>query len=192
MILSGEMRFVPHSSAIIKYDSDCPIEWMAVDDILNTWVSSDGWGYLRDILRMKRKDYSYKDAMEFLSREGFTQPLCYSNAQTQRLAKILDETREMMRDCDGELDAFSLARSMKIAQVYDEPLSDMQGDGHHRLAAAIDLGYKMIPYINCQTPFLRHSGTWHNPHNDRLLHPDNFNADFRNEHSHSAALAGVR
>lgn len=49
-----------------------------------------------------------------------------------------------------------------------------QMDGHHRLKAAITLGYKYIPYINGQGEvFLYRFGEWHNPNNQPLIHPEN-------------------
>jgi hypothetical protein len=64
----------------------------------------------------------------------------------------------------------------------------MQCNGHHRLAAAIDLGYRFIPYINVQGEiFIQDVGTWCNPEGDRLLHMANFNVDFR--HAESMVMA---
>lgn len=113
------------------------IKWVSVKS-LSEWGSVDSKDnklkrQLLPVLDEKGEDYEYSFALEFLKREGFTEPLvCIKKGGFKS-----------------------------------------HGDGHHRLAAAIDLGYKYIPYIftKDEEVFIEDVGKWENE--GTLIHPEN-------------------
>jgi hypothetical protein len=56
-----------------------------------------------------------------------------------------------------------------IATNYSEKT---HGNGHHRLAAAIELGYKYIPYVKLRRIFLDDDSPWKH-HKHTIYHPEN-------------------
>ena len=95
------------------------IEWISVDEILNSWGSYDSeavqvrvgnalqvneWD---ELLAKKRNDSQFEELYEIIHDQGFLVPLNYY---------IRDDVK-------------------------------IHGNGHHRLAVAICLGYTHIPYI---------------------------------------------
>jgi hypothetical protein len=91
--------------------------------------------------------------------------------EVKTLSEVLDVARK-------ESNYNSVKNSLK-KKGFIKPLcfnarEKMHMDGHHRLAAAIDLGFKWIPYIDSiDEVFLKDIGIWRNPNNEPLLHPEN-------------------
>lgn len=132
-------------------NKELPVIWVSVEEILRSWVSVD-------TNCMKERD-DFKAAR---SRRSLIKVLA---------AKRNDRKYESIKD--------NIRR-----HGFNQPLCchksrKRQMDGHHRLAAAIDLGYKYIPYIDGKGyVFLNGLGTWKSPIDERLLHPEN--PDFSN------------
>jgi hypothetical protein len=92
-----------------------------IDEILSEWTSGDGGapGEWEGVLAGKRCDPWYPEVVESIRERGFVRPLtCYI---------VTEET------CTCEWCGNPEPGSLKFA------------DGHHRLAAAIELGLKTIP-----------------------------------------------
>jgi hypothetical protein len=92
--------------------------WMQnIQDLLENWYSTDGCnpGGWRYTLKCKREDRWYNDVVKSLKKHGFTRPLTCYVRNSPYL--------------------------------YNDPPEGtlVFGDGHHRLAAAIDLGMTEVP-----------------------------------------------
>lgn len=85
---------------------------------------------------------------------------------------------QVLRNIEAEQAYYKAALTFLAAEGFTEPLMCLtrhgqkyQADGHHRLAAAITLGYKYIPYFMSLNEWF--VGEFTNWTPKQLIHPDN-------------------
>lgn len=108
-----------------------------ISEIINNWYSCDGAkpGDWERLLSEKRQDRQYPDVVESIRKNGFVRPLTHYY--------------EEQWDYNDKQEYTMLGTHSKF------------GDGHHRLAAAIDLGYAAIPVMHRESSAIADdSGSW--------------------------------
>lgn len=132
----------------VTEDCESFIQWISVEEILSSWKSVD--------TSCMRNRAEYK-------RTKNSRPIGKVLA-AKRKDSSYEDTKQLIME-NGFTQPLCFHKACK-----------KQMDGHHRLAAAIELGYKYIPYIDGKGRiFLPYE---YSKRNERLLHPEN--PDFSN------------
>ena len=139
------------------------IEWMLIDDILNHWNSCDSYqiSHKFDTKKMNRK--GWKLLLDEKRKDSYY----------KRVFPLIKENGFIMPL------AYELTEDWKV-----------HSNGHHRLAVAVDLGYKYVPYV-CITK-TAFDGWWDvdDFKMKRLLHPDN--PDFPKEQTRGILYSWIQ
>lgn len=109
-----------------KHSITVPFEWIKIQDLLDNYQPGDGANF-PDVLDYKRQDDSYRMLLDQIPSKGIQWPLLGRRYETSKVA-------------DGMVEPLS------------HPSEGYLSNGHHRLAALLDLGYEYAP--------ITFSGVW--------------------------------
>ena len=124
------------------------VHWVSIEEILNSWLSIDSKA-LKTSTDIS-KELTYKEWEILLTRKR-------EECEYEEIRPIIEQ------------EGF---RMPLVYEIQDRTGKFCHCQGNHRLACAIDLGYKYLPYVHYQWA---DGGCWHiaDFEWDTLIHPEN-------------------